>query len=152
MIRLVPDPVVVASAGPLPSATLHETTVSFRHECRNNINDRVRRNNCQEIISGHVVPDAFVRGSLRIAWRTHSSAPTVKAKIAGQEVRLLVDSGTGDCLSIATGSGPGGTTPSRSECFNFHRCWRRDPSKYEDDSGPFRLRTWSSHSSRSLTA
>ena len=27
MIRMVPDPVVVASAGPLPSATLHETTV-----------------------------------------------------------------------------------------------------------------------------
>jgi hypothetical protein len=28
MIRLVPDPVVVASTGPLPSATLHETTAS----------------------------------------------------------------------------------------------------------------------------
>jgi len=28
LIRLVPDPVVVASAGPLPSATLHESTVS----------------------------------------------------------------------------------------------------------------------------
>ena len=31
--QAVPDPVVVASAGPLPSATLHETAVSFRHEC-----------------------------------------------------------------------------------------------------------------------
>jgi len=30
MIRLFPDPVVVASAGPLPSATLHETAASFR--------------------------------------------------------------------------------------------------------------------------
>jgi len=67
MIRLVPDPVVVASAGPLPSATLHETTASFRHECRNTINDRVRRNNCQEIISGHVVPGRIRPGSLRIA-------------------------------------------------------------------------------------
>jgi len=33
MIRLFPDPVVVASTGPLPSATLHETAASFRHEC-----------------------------------------------------------------------------------------------------------------------
>ncbi len=131
MIRLVPDPVVVASAGPLPSATLHETTASFRHECRNTINDRVRRNNCQEIISGHVVPDAFVRGSLRIAWRTNESAPTVKAKIAEQEVRSIRE--PEDCLSIAIGSGPGGTTPYQSECFNIHRCWRRDSSKYEDD-------------------
>ena len=32
MIRLFPDPVVVASTGPLPSATLHETAASFRHE------------------------------------------------------------------------------------------------------------------------
>ncbi len=33
MIRLFPDPVVVASTGPLPSATLHETAASFKHEC-----------------------------------------------------------------------------------------------------------------------
>ena len=108
MIRLVPDPVVVASAGPLPSATLHETTVLFRHECRNTINDRVRRNNCQEIISGHVVPGAFIRDSLRSAWRTNASAPTVKAKIAEQEVRLLVDSGTGGLLVYRSRQRAGG--------------------------------------------
>src|SRR5450755_2792818 len=48
-IRLVPDPVVVASMGPLPSATLHETAASFRHECLNTINDRTHGNRCQEI-------------------------------------------------------------------------------------------------------
>jgi hypothetical protein len=49
LIRLVPDPVVVASMGPLPSATLHETAASFRHECLNTINDRTHGNRCQEI-------------------------------------------------------------------------------------------------------
>ncbi len=34
MIRLFPDPVVVASAGPIPSATLHEIRLS-RQRCRN---------------------------------------------------------------------------------------------------------------------
>jgi hypothetical protein len=49
LIRLVPDPVVVASMGPLPSATLHETAVSFRHQCLNTFNDRTHGNRCQEI-------------------------------------------------------------------------------------------------------
>jgi len=47
MIRLFPDPVVVASAGPLPSATLHETTV-VRHECRT-YHDRPRWSRCQQV-------------------------------------------------------------------------------------------------------
>jgi hypothetical protein len=50
MIRLVPDPVVVASAGPLPSATLHETAVPFRHECLNIFNDRMVGERCQGLL------------------------------------------------------------------------------------------------------
>jgi len=49
LIRLVPDPVVVASMGPLPSATLHETAASFRHECLNTFHDRTHGKYCQEI-------------------------------------------------------------------------------------------------------
>src|SRR5215831_15400248 len=49
MIRLFPDPVVVASAGPLPSATLHE----IRH-CSGNdagtTNHRPQHRLCQEIL------------------------------------------------------------------------------------------------------
>lgn len=50
MIRLVPDPVVVASAGPLPSATLHETAVPFRHESLNTSTISGSSQGCQEII------------------------------------------------------------------------------------------------------
>jgi len=61
MIRLVPDPVVVASAGPLPSATLHETAASFQHECRNSLTIGWAAGPCQAINSSRIAPDAFVR-------------------------------------------------------------------------------------------
>jgi len=47
MIRLFPDPVVVASAGPLPSATLHETTV-VQYESRTD-EDRTGGHCCQQV-------------------------------------------------------------------------------------------------------
>ena len=50
MIRLFPDPVVVASAGPLPSATLHETAALFRHECLDTFTIGKGDGRCQEII------------------------------------------------------------------------------------------------------
>jgi len=39
---MVPDPVVVASAGPLPSATLHETT-AVPARMRERIHDKARQ-------------------------------------------------------------------------------------------------------------
>src|SRR5262252_1515519 len=48
MIRLFPDPVVVASAGPLPSATLHETTV-VQYESRTD-EDRTGGHCCQQVM------------------------------------------------------------------------------------------------------
>jgi hypothetical protein len=48
MIRLFPDPVVVASAGPLPSATLHEIRLHSGTNARTTY-DRTLRRTCQEI-------------------------------------------------------------------------------------------------------
>jgi len=48
---------------------------------------------------------------------------SVKANIKGQEVRLLVDSGTWGLLVYRNRLR---TTPCRSECLNIHRCWRND--------------------------
>ena len=56
MIRLFPDPVVVASTGPLPSATLHETAASFRHECLDTFTIGKGDGRCQEIMRQHRRP------------------------------------------------------------------------------------------------
>src|ERR1035437_708685 len=72
MIRLVPDPVVVASTGPLPSATLHEITASFRHECRNALNDRTGEERCQGLMPGGYT--SLLRAPSGL-WRCHSFSP-----------------------------------------------------------------------------